>query len=159
MLSSTYLYALGGFITAARLSHALQLMFPDVLPIQFRMFGFLATALFFVVAGALAFLVGLQVMGGSPAPLWVPNSWVGTLFLHAHHWSTSHNCQDTVRGCGTTKLEHTSWDGVAQETPYISSNLLGNHRSWLGYAQEKAGQASDAAQSGYQAAKDKAAEF
>ena len=55
-------------------------------------------------------------------------------------------------------VEHVP-DGAAQETPYISSNLLGNHRSWLGYAQEKAGQATNAAQSGYQAAKDKAAEF
>ena len=65
VLSPTYLYALGGLITVARLAHVLQLSFPDVLPIQFRMFGFLSTILFFVVAGSLAFLVGLQVMAGS----------------------------------------------------------------------------------------------
>ena len=61
VLSMPYLYALGGFITAARVAHVLQLSFPDALPVQFRMFGFLGTIAFFVLGGILATLIGLQV--------------------------------------------------------------------------------------------------
>ena len=69
VLSPTFLYALGGLITVARVAHAAQLSFPDQIPIQARLFGFLTTCLFFVVAGGLCFLVGLQVSPLHSPPL------------------------------------------------------------------------------------------
>lgn len=70
VLSMPYLYTLGGIITAARLSHVMNLSFPDVLPQQFRMFGFLGTVAFFILGGALVLLIGLQV--GHPTH---PDAW------------------------------------------------------------------------------------
>ena len=149
VLSPTFLYALGGLITVARVAHVLQLSFPDKIPIQARMFGFLTTCLFFVVAGALCFLVGLQVGHCIPTPgcNWIWACKGGWSCGHMHLMTVGHPAVSLQCSC------------AAQETPYIGSNFLGNHRSWLGYAQDKAYQASDAAQTGYQAAKDKAAEF
>lgn len=61
VLSAPYLYTLGGVITAARLCHVMNLSFPDVLPQQLRVFGFLTTVAFFILGGALVLLIGLQV--------------------------------------------------------------------------------------------------
>jgi hypothetical protein len=46
-----------------------------------------------------------------------------------------------------------------QETPYVSSNLLGNHRTWLGFANEQASAAAESAKSGYHHVKAKAGEL
>ena len=41
----------------------------------------------------------------------------------------------------------------------MGSNMLGNHRTWMGFASEQATAAADSAKSGYHSAKAKAAEL
>lgn len=60
VLSQRYLYIVGAAITVARVGHALQLSAPKTIPIGFRMFGMMATMAFFVFAGVLCAIVGLQ---------------------------------------------------------------------------------------------------
>ncbi|EIE22927.1 hypothetical protein COCSUDRAFT_47745 [Coccomyxa subellipsoidea C-169] len=102
VMSQKYLLTLGTVITALRLSHTLQLAFPQQLPVGFRMAGFLGTVAFFIACSILCMLVGLQEFG------------------------------------------------------VVDKNLLGNNRSWLGFADDKYADASDSVKSGWNTIKDKA---
>ena len=62
VLAPSYLYALGIIITFARLSHGFQLFYgPEIVPMGFRMAGFLITCFFLAATSTLLILLGLQV--------------------------------------------------------------------------------------------------
>ncbi len=58
---SASIYGIGLVITLARLSHAAQLLFPQQIPLAFRIAGFVTTVVYLGATSVLLFLVGLQV--------------------------------------------------------------------------------------------------
>lgn len=58
----------------------------------------------------------------------------------------------TLQAAGSDCNEVSTTFICLQEAGLLPDNLLGNHRTWLGFAKEQAGAAADNAQAGYNAA-------
>ena len=138
VMSQKYLLTLAAIITALRVGHSLQLSFPQQLPLGFRMAGFMGTVAFFILCGILCILVGLQVspVRSSLRTLCCPAI---TCDLHAPESGLFLDSQLLL-----------------QEFGVVDQNLLGNNRSWLGFADDKYAQASGKVKSGWNTVKDKA---